>query len=346
MYVGDNAVLSAYTGWYQIFPATEREWNFEICYNITGGTHDILNPDVLGSIDWMEIDGVRMAPASAYTFAPGTTGIVKYKANRTNMAWQSNTLVTGATCYANPSAYAFEGCTNLTVVNLARVDGLGAGAFKNCGSLESITIPNGLLYIGDECFMGTALKSITIPDSSVQIIGKRCFISCPLTAVTLGTSIVEIQDYAFAYCTGITSVDLGSVEILGNNAFYMCTGLTSYSVGNNLKTIGQDAFNGCNFSYIVLPDSLTGISQYAFYENRNLIGLTLGTGIREINVDAFGRTALHEIYLGATNTVDVKSGAFGYNTSHVPGNGIFYYHTGADVTGFQTELPTWTFTTY
>ena len=56
--------------------------------------------------------------------------------------------------------------------------GIGAAAFSGCGSMKSITIPAGVIVIGDEAFYNCrALESISIP-GNVKSIGFNVFELC------------------------------------------------------------------------------------------------------------------------------------------------------------------------
>ncbi len=74
-----------------------------------------------------------------------------------------------------------EEITNLTTITENMLEGATSipdFTFKNCTSLESITIPSSVISIGQEAFHGcTSLRNIVIP-SSVTSIGKYAFYWC------------------------------------------------------------------------------------------------------------------------------------------------------------------------
>ena len=80
--------------------------------------------------------------------------------------------------------------------------------------------------------------------------------------------VTEIRNGAFANCTELTSVTIGSnVKSIGQAAFYGCTGLTSVTLNEGLKNIYRFAFYGCNnagFTSITFPSTIVLIDRWAF----------------------------------------------------------------------------------
>ena len=83
---------------------------------------------------------------------------------------------------------------------------LGEGLFKNNETLESITLPEGLLEIGDEAFRScTALREVTLPDSATYV-GIDAFRGCSsLLSVDLGQGVSRVEANAFKECTSLLS---------------------------------------------------------------------------------------------------------------------------------------------
>ena len=75
---------------------------------------------------------------------------------------------------------------------------IAGGAFENCTSLTSVTIPNSVTRIGYDAFLNCYdLTSVEIPNS-VTSIGNSAFANCrDLRSVTIGNSVKEIGHQAF-----------------------------------------------------------------------------------------------------------------------------------------------------
>ena len=197
--------------------------------------------------------------------------------------------------------YAFKYCSGLTSVTIPNsVTSIGGYAFDGCTGLTSITIPNSVTTIGGCAFDGcTGLTSITIPNS-VTTIGSSAFCGCTgLTSIEISNSVTSIGIQAFYNCSALTSITIpNSVTTIGSSAFYGCSGLTSIVVdsGNSI----YDSSEGCNAiietatntliagcKNTIIPNSVTTIGDYAFYNCRGLTSIEIPNSVTTIGGCAF-----------------------------------------------------------
>ena len=197
--------------------------------------------------------------------------------------------------------HAFDECSGLKSLSIPNsVTSIGNYAFGDCIGLTSVSIGNSVTSIGDYAFYYcSGLTSVTIP-SSVTSIGNSAFYYCSgLTSVSIGNSVTSIGDYAFSGCSGLTSVTIpSSVTEIGNYAFYYCSGLTSINVesGNSnydsrdkcnaiIETETNTLITGCQNT--VIPNSVTAIGNYAFYNCSGLTSVTIPNSVNSIGKSAF-----------------------------------------------------------
>ena len=148
------------------------------------------------------------------------------------------------------------------------VTSIGSSSFPHCTSLTSIVIHKGVTNIGDCAFYECeSLTSVTFEDDS---------------------QLTTIGEYAFYDCENLTSIDIpDSVTSIGKCVFYSCDRLTSVTFGENsqLTTIGSTetgymingAFAYCiSLKSITIPDSVTTIGEYAFWDCSSLTSVTFG----------------------------------------------------------------------
>ena len=166
---------------------------------------------------------------------------------RNAKALKSVTMSANASIYVGQEA--FRNCVTLSDIT-ARIAAVEDGAFRNCISLRAITfVSSGIEYIGSNAFNGCVLiQKVSIP-SSVVAIGDSAFDGCRgITSLTFESNetLQTIGYSAFGGCSLLTRVILPSSLVeLNASAFYGCSDLEYVEFGENIQTVGEDAFALC-----------------------------------------------------------------------------------------------------
>lgn len=131
---------------------------------------------------------------------------------------------------------AFEGQTCLKEVKMPdTVKRLGAGAFYNCRSLQKVQFSNNLKEIPDDSVYQrggvfencTSLENVTLPPR-LQYLGSYAFSNSGLTHITLNQKLRQIGEYALA-ASKLKDISLpASVERLGNGALFYAQTIHAY----------------------------------------------------------------------------------------------------------------------
>ena len=191
---------------------------------------------------------------------------------------------------------------------------IGANAFKEAESLESVTFEKGseLEMIGSSAFQNTGLVSVVLPDTPV-IIGENAFTGNEaLESVDLGGT-KEVGKGAFSGNASLTNVDFGSVSTIGDEAF-MNTGLYDVKLPETPVIIGENAFNGNENLQSVDLGGTTEVGNGAFGGNASLSSVDFGS-VSVIGDDAFKNTGLTEVVLPEDSPVTIGKGAFSENNA-------------------------------
>ena len=108
-------------------------------------------------------------------------------------------------------------------------------------------------------------------------------------AITFSEKLTIIGDHAFFGCSGLTSVTIpNSVKSIGDDAFSDCTGLTSVPIPNSVISIGNYAFWHCSgLTSVLLPNSVTSIGDRAFEYCSGLTSVTIPNSVTSIGSAAF-----------------------------------------------------------
>ncbi|MBE6737957.1 MAG: leucine-rich repeat domain-containing protein [Ruminococcaceae bacterium] len=124
--------------------------------------------------------------------------------------------------------------------------GIGESNFYRFSSLESVSLPSTLLYVGTCTFTDCyELKSIELPEGLAEI-KASAFEGCEeLESVTLPSTLVKIGEDAFSYCDSLTKVNIpNSVKSIGESAF-ASSGLTEFTFPESVVEIGRGAIRAC-----------------------------------------------------------------------------------------------------
>ena len=197
-------------------------------------------------------------------------------------------------------SYAFYVCKSLARITIpGSVNEIGACAFRDCTSLESAHMENGVKTIGVQAFQNCRNLSGLIVPGSVTTVGGWAFDGC--TAIKTAGPIGGGYDYEFGWkhtfpqfafdaCTGLVSVMIpDSVSKIEAYAFNSCKELANvYYAGSesdrakmNIGANGNDTLTGAAWHYNYSPDAFSGTCgenvRWAFDEESGVLSLS-GTG--------------------------------------------------------------------
>lgn len=193
------------------------------------------------------------------------------------------------------AASAFRDCKSLISVSLSEgITSIGGGAFAHCTGLKSVVLPDSLTEIGSFAFSDCVnLKTAEIPDE-VTVIEERAFYECTsLEKVTLGAGVRQVGKLAFpsSVCQEYKDCYYLGTE---NNSYSFLLGFGPGSEGESLvvhsdcKTINVGAFADFHsLEFAVIPEGVTEIGREIFSNCENLYSVSLPDSLKSIGDRAF-----------------------------------------------------------
>ena len=167
---------------------------------------------------------------------------------------------------------------------------IGARAFMQNGTIETITFPTGLKYIGSWAFYEcSALQSVTLPDA-IEKTDTCCFRHCvSLESVDLGNGIQEVGYGTFMENPGLTTITFpASVSIIGSYVVDKCANLTTITINSeSLEKVGYMAFAESGVTEVIFPATVNKIENAAVRDCDALKHCVLPTNLTEMPPQMF-----------------------------------------------------------
>ncbi len=215
--------------------------------------------------------------------------------------------------------YVFNNCAYLSEVILREgLLNLQERAFVNCVSIKRLDFPATVENLGAQTGF-KSLESVSVSENNarykhidgciVETDAKKVVLACKNAVIPNDGSVEIIGDYAFYGCSLSKVVLPESVKKIGRSAFE--GGIFGSVIMTGVETVDISAFANCSaLTEIVIPSTVREIRGYAFAGCEKLKSITLPDSVTDLGASAFADCiSLEEVTLSNSLTV-ISSSTF------------------------------------
>lgn len=185
---------------------------------------------------------------------------------------------------------AFSRNSTLNSVKIGKsVTTIGRQAFSECPALTSVTLGENLKFIKTSAFERCTVLSDIILPSSLQVIDSRAFHSTALVSVSVPSSVVNIGKDAFNDIYALKEIKVDEANTVYSDIDGVLCSKTktvllrypnskgkTYTVPNTIKKIYDGAFSYCpELETVVFPASVISFGNNIFASNSKLKSITI-----------------------------------------------------------------------
>lgn len=234
--------------------------------------------------------------------------------NGTFVAKDGTKVIADSAFNYQPNMIALSFPESLTII--------GDKALKYYGQASTVDLGENVKYIGDENIVPASVYNVhadnqyfTSDEYGVLFNkDKTELISCGKIGVfsyTVPESVIKICDKAFCG-TDVYEVyfeESSQLEIIGKDAFRNL-GKIILPDNGKLKVIPEGAFVGCDFTEIIIPNSVQSVEEEAFSGCDKLVNITFGKNLLRIGASAFEDCVSIESLDFNEHLATIRDGAF------------------------------------
>lgn len=198
-------------------------------------------------------------------------------------------------------AGAFEYCTELKKISLPEgIETVNGEALRNCTELTEISFPDTLKTVKEDAFFGCD-KLTKVNLNKVSYIGEGCFVETAIEEITIPATLTEVGIYFEAdedtetYAHGPFAgknlkkvVFSDGIKVIPAHTLSGAGNVTDILIPDGVTEIGEGAFRGLSaVKEILLPDTVEIIGEDAFSDCKEVKLLRLFKSIKSVGDNSF-----------------------------------------------------------